>query len=74
MPTLTIEEKLVEAREAYHLLNTGKMARVIVDQNGERVEFTSANRTALYNYIAELEALLISDSKPVSTGPIGFIF
>jgi hypothetical protein len=69
----TIERRLAEAREAYHLLNTGKMARVIVDQNGERVEFTSANRTALYNYIAELESLLDSAVRP-KNAPIGFIF
>lgn len=46
------------AKLAYHNLMTGKMPRVIVDQNGERVEFTATNRTGLLNYIKELEQKL----------------
>lgn len=49
---------LVEAREQYHKLVMGIAPRVVVDQNGERVEFTAANRQSLYNYIAELERQL----------------
>jgi len=53
-PTLTL---LTEARRAYHDLMIGRSARVIVDgSSGERVEFTSANKAGLYNYIKELEA------------------
>lgn len=70
---------LAEARTAYHNLNTGRMARVVVDMSGERVEFVAANRTGLYNYIQELESQVraCSDS-PLSVrptnGPAGFIF
>lgn len=53
-----IELKLADARSAYHSLMTGTSARVIVDQNGERVEFTSINRGDLAKYIMALEAQL----------------
>lgn len=46
---------LDEARQAYHNLQLGLSARVVVDQNGERVEFTAANRNSLYLYIQQLE-------------------
>lgn len=53
-PTLTL---LAEARKAYHDLMIGRSARVVVEgTTGERVEFTSANKSFLYNYIKGLEA------------------
>ena len=55
---LTIQQRLDEARKAYHDLMTGVSARVVVDGNSERVEFTSINRASLYAYIRELEAQL----------------
>ena len=62
---------LAQARTAYHLLMTGRSARVVVDQNGERVEFTSANAERLQAYIAALASGL---TVPRPTGPIGFLF
>lgn len=71
----TVEQLLTEARNAYHLLLTGRSARVVVDQNGERVEFTAANRASLYNYIRELEAKLPSATPiPQSYAPAHFTF
>jgi gpW len=58
MPVVATQTMLTDAREQYHKLVTGIAPRVVVDQNGERVEFTAANRQALYNYIAELERQL----------------
>ena len=49
------QKQLDEARDAYHSLITGTQARVVVDQNGERVEFTSANKQMLSSYIMGLE-------------------
>lgn len=49
------EKQLAEARDAYHSLMTGVQARVVVDQNGERVEFTAANKQMLSAYIMGLE-------------------
>jgi hypothetical protein len=45
------EEELKIAKRAYINLLTGKMARVHVDQNGERVEFAAINHQALLNLI-----------------------
>ena len=49
---------LPEAQSAYHALVIGGSARVVVDQNGERVEYTSGNRAALSAYIAMLESII----------------
>lgn len=75
MPTQTqlLVDTLTEAREAYHALVTGQAARVVVDQNGERVEFVAANRAALYKYIMDLESKLGIATSSVN-GPAGFVF
>jgi hypothetical protein len=52
----TASDLLFEARNAYHALVTGQAPRVVVDQNGEKVEFTPANKSALSQYITSLEA------------------
>jgi hypothetical protein len=69
----TIEEKLIEAQDAYQQLITGQAPRVVVDQNGERVEFVAANRQALYLYIAQLQAQ-IAVPPVVGNRPVGFLF
>lgn len=53
-----IQARLTEAEAAYHALQTGMSARVVVDQNAERVEFTAANRQGLYSYIQQLRSQL----------------
>jgi hypothetical protein len=68
MPAIIATPALLsEARLAYHALMTGTSARVVVDQNGERVEFTAANKQNLYNYILELEGQL---SGPTVANPM----
>ena len=77
MPTapLTVQQRLSEARAAYHALMTGTSAREVVDQNGERVTFTAANKDALYNYIRTLEAQLPSaPNASLKYGPATFTF
>ena len=59
---------LPEAQAAYHALVIGGSARVVVDQNGERVEYTSANRAALSSYIAMLEGIIAG--KSTNPGPL----
>ena len=46
---------LADARSAYHKLVTGTQAKIFVDQNGERIEYSIANRDTLKNYVKELE-------------------
>lgn len=67
----TTAELLAQAQEAKHKLVTGQMARVFVDQNGERVEYTATNLKYLSDYIRELEMLITPSS---ARKPIGFIF
>jgi hypothetical protein len=69
----TTAELLTEARTARHKLVTGQLARVFMDQNGERVEYVATNIAALDRYIASLEATL-AGTRPYSRKPIGFIF
>lgn len=70
----TATQRLTEARAARHKLITGQMARVFMDQNGERVEFTQTTIAGLDRYIRELEAEVSTGSPTLGTRPIGFIF
>lgn len=68
-------ELLADAERAYHSLMIGESARVVVDQNGERVEYTAANAPRLQAYITVLRNR-ISDAalqyRP--RGPVGAFF
>lgn len=66
---MTIEEKLAQAEQDYHDLVTGNKARVYVDQNGERVEYTAASASRLQQYIGELRKLL-GTASPATRGPL----
>lgn len=73
MPTLTAAQRLVEAEDAFHNLVTGTSARVVVDQNGERIEYTAANTGKLRQYIEELKRE-IGGSTLGSNGPLRAVF
>lgn len=70
------QEMLAELRKDYASLISGNKARVIVDQNGERVEFTAANAARLYQFIQEVSACLPDPcgrtARPFK--PMGFFF
>lgn len=72
----TTQDLLDDALAAYHDLQTGKSARTVVDQNGERVEYTAANSAKLYAYIQTLKAQIanasMADCKPYQ--PLQFTF
>ena len=55
---LVLQTRLDEAVAAYHQLTVGGAARVVVDQNGERVEFVAANSAKLASYITSLRLKL----------------
>ena len=75
LTTQQMVDNLTDARVQYHDLITGKAARVVVDQNGERVEFVAANSQKLYLYIQQLEALVGAGTiTPFTRGPAGFVF
>lgn len=64
---MTLQEQLAEAEAALHELTIGRSARVIVDQNGERVEFTATTRASLRQYIEQLKLQI---SGACATGPL----
>lgn len=71
MATITqLKNNLADAEKQYHLLVTGNKARVVVDENGERVEYTTANATRLQAYIVRLTNQINS----TSSGPMQVIF
>lgn len=76
VPKATLEVWLADARVAYQQLVTGGQARVFVDQNGERVEYTAASRTSLAAHISALIAAIAAFTTvaPQKRGPIGFWF
>lgn len=72
---LTLQQKLDEAEAAYHKLMTGTMARVVVDKDGTRVEFTMSTAPRLYAYIQDLKTQLgLIGGTPPNYGPAGFVF
>ena len=61
--SLTVEQRLEDAKEKYHLLISGQQPSVFVDQSGERVEFTRAHPGRLREYIAQLQAEIGSEPR-----------
>lgn len=75
MPVLTTAQKLAAAEQAYHDLMVMGAVRVVVDQNGERVEYTAVNAANLARYIADLKAQIAVEAGGfVSRGPAGVFF
>ena len=72
----TLQTRLAAARAAYDRLLTGKAARVVVDQNGERIEFTSVSASSLGAYIARLQSEIATrlGCPQIAPRPIGFVF
>ena len=68
-----LASRVSEAQAALHQLATGKMVRVVVDQNGERVEFTMVNIGTLRAYIADLMAQQTGADSLVRR-PLRFLF
>lgn len=52
---LTASERLTEAQDAYHALQTGQSVVEVRDATGESVRFTRAQLSSLRAYIAELK-------------------
>lgn len=67
---MSIETQIAEAKAALHDLATGKAVRVVVDQSGERLEYTATSMPRLRAYIADLEA---QQASRTVRGPMGII-
>lgn len=50
------QANLASAKAAYHRLMTGTSVAEVVDQNGEKVRYSTANASLLKTYIDELKA------------------
>ncbi len=60
---------------SYGKLMGGKSARVMVDQNGERVEFIASRSSDLAAYLAAINmAIAKKECRPLMGGPIAPIF
>lgn len=69
---VSIETKrvwLAEAEKALHALETGRKARVLVDQSGERIEYTLTSSARLRSYIEQLKIQL---GLSMPSRPMGF--
>lgn len=53
-----LTRRLSEAEEAYHQLVMGGSVKVVVDQNGERIEYNQGSARSLLAYIMGLKAKL----------------
>jgi gpW len=78
MPDLDPCTLLRRADQAWFDLSTGGSVRSVTDQNGERIEFSTANRAGLLSLMAALqmqcttyEALALKVS---TTRPVRFLF
>jgi hypothetical protein len=74
---IALKARIDRLEKAYEDVVSGNSARVLVDQNGERIEFTSANAPRLYTYIHGLKKDYGSscELKPAaSEGPMRFMF
>lgn len=66
---------LAEAQSTYHTVMMGGGVTVVVDQNGERVEYSRANAAGLAKYIASLQAQINSLlGVAVTGGPLRPLF
>lgn len=65
---MTLRDRLIEAENALHDLETGRAVAEVTDQNGERVRYSLTTSTRLKNYIADLKRQI--DGK--TSGPMNF--
>jgi hypothetical protein len=72
--TLSVAQRLAEARAAYHALMTGTAAVDIWDATGERVTYNEATAAGLRGYISQLEAEAAGLSSTAPGRPMGVWF
>jgi hypothetical protein len=68
-------QRLVKAEKAYDEILTGKAVKRFVDQNGETVEYATANISKLADYIESLKQLLdCGRARAMRSRPLRFLF
>lgn len=78
MPDLDPCTLLREADQAWFDLNTSGVVRAVTDQNGERIEYSTANRAGLLAMIQSLQSQCATYKSialgPCQSRPIRFLF
>lgn len=71
---IELETMITEAKTALHTLMTNRTARVLVDYNGERVEFSIQTASRLEAYIQKLQTQLDALTNARQISPARFFF
>lgn len=69
-----LRASITRAERAYEDLMLGSAVKAFTDQNGERVEYSTANKGNLYAYIQSLKAQLPNATVRSFTPPLRFLF
>jgi len=70
-----IRARITRLEAAYDDLMSGKAIRRFVDQNGETVEYSTANAVNLLKLINDLKAMVnCTFAKTYKPRPVGFVF
>lgn len=72
---VAMQARLTRLEQHYDDLTSGRAVKRFEDQNGEKIEYTTANLTKLETLINELRSCLDSSfSSYYKPRPVGFIF
>lgn len=70
-----IRARITKLEADYDAIISGRAIKKFVDQNGEQVEYTTANAAKLRTFIDSLKAMIDCDfSRRYKPRPIGFVF
>ena len=70
-----IKARIVKLEASYDAIMSGTAVKKFVDQNGEQVEYTSANAAKLLAFIQQLQAMVDPCfARAYKPRPIGFVF
>lgn len=65
-------EMLQEAKDAYFRIATGQNVVILIDQNGERVEYQKANLSVLADLIRKMEIELAACGITTGSNALGY--
>lgn len=70
-----IKARITRLEASYDAIMTGRAVKKFVDQNGEQVEYTTANAGNLLKLINELKAMVdCTFARGYKPRPMGFLF
>lgn len=70
-----IKARIIRLEADYDAIMSGRAVKKFVDQNGEQVEYTTANSTKLLALINDLKAMVNCEfARKYKPRPMGFLF